>query len=102
MSAGSQGPDLDDQFKRFAPANPGAVILTKLDEASRIGPALSAVIRHGLPLAYVTDGQRVPEDLSAARPDQLVLRAMQLARRSAEPIDDEELSIQFSGAAAHA
>lgn len=102
MSAASQGADLDDQFKRFAPAKPGAVILTKLDEASRVGAALSAVIRHEIPLAYVTDGQRVPEDLSAARPDQLVLRAMQLARKSAEPVDEDELSFQFSGAAAHA
>lgn len=99
MSAGSQGADIDDQFKRFAPADPSAVILTKLDEASRIGPALSAVIRHGLPIAYVTDGQRVPEDLSAARPDQLVLRAMPLSRKPPEPADDDELSFQFAGAA---
>ncbi len=97
LSASSQAPDLDDQFRRFAPADPSAVILTKLDEASRIGAALSCLVRHGLPLAYTTDGQRVPEDLTAARPDQLALRA---ARALATPpeSDDEEMSLQFAGA----
>ncbi|MGQ0621029.1 MAG: flagellar biosynthesis protein FlhF [Panacagrimonas sp.] len=104
MAAGSQGVDIDDQFKRFAPASPGAVILTKCDEARRIGPALSAVIRHGVPIAYVTDGQRVPEDLSTAQPDQLVLRAMQLSRKPPETPDEEddgEFAYPFAGAAAH-
>lgn len=97
LSASSQAADLDDQYRRFAPADPGAVILTKLDEASRLGGALSCVVRHGLPLAYTTDGQRVPEDLSPARPDQLVLRA---SRALAHPTDadDEAMSLQFAGA----
>ena len=99
LSATSQGSDLDDQFTRFAAADPSAVILTKLDEATRVGAALSAVIRRGVPLAYVTDGQRVPEDLAAARADQLVLRAMAASRVSATAPDDEELSHQFAGAA---
>jgi flagellar biosynthesis protein FlhF len=99
LSASSQGADLDDQYQRFAAADPSAVILTKLDEATRFGSAMSAVIRHNLPLAYVADGQRVPEDLSAARPDQLVLRAMNATRKVPTLPDDEELSLQFAGAA---
>ena len=38
-------------------------IVTKADEAATLGPALDGVIRHELALHYVTDGQRVPEDL---------------------------------------
>jgi flagellar biosynthesis protein FlhF len=38
-------------------------ILTKTDEAASLAPALEAAIRHELVLHYVTDGQRVPEDL---------------------------------------
>ncbi len=99
LSATSQGADLDDQYRRFAAADPSAVILTKLDEATRVGSAISAIVRQGIPLAYVTDGQRVPEDLSPARPDQLVLRAMAASRVTATPPDDEELTHQFAGAA---
>ena len=99
VSASSQTADLDDQYARFAAADPSAVILTKLDEATRSGTALSAIVRHGLPMAYVADGQRVPEDLSAARPDQLVLRAMSALRKAQSQPDDDELSLQFAGAA---
>jgi len=99
LSASSQAADLDDQVQRFAPAAPAAVILTKVDEATRIGSALSTLVRHGLPMAYVADGQRVPEDLSPARADQLVLRAMQTPRKVLALPDDEELSFQFAGAA---
>lgn len=96
LSASSQASDLDDQFRRFAPSDPSAVILTKLDEASRLGGAISCLIRHALPLAYTTDGQRVPEDLSAARPDQLVLRANR-ALATRPDAEDEEISMQFAG-----
>lgn len=99
LSASSQLADLDDQYQRFAPAAPSAVILTKLDEAAKVGSAISAIVRHGLPLAYLADGQRVPEDLAAARPDSLVLRAMQSNRKSAALPDDDEISLQFAGAA---
>jgi flagellar biosynthesis protein FlhF len=99
LSATSQPADLDDQYRRFAAADPSAVILTKVDEATRVGSAISAVIRQGLPLAYVADGQRIPEDLSVARPDQIVVRAMAATRVTAAAPDDDELSIQFAGAA---
>lgn len=98
LSATSQAADLDDQYRRFAAAGPGAVILTKLDEATRVGAALSAVVRQGIPLGYVADGQRVPEDLAVARADQLVLRAMAASRTNAATPDDEEMSHQFAGA----
>jgi flagellar biosynthesis GTPase FlhF len=45
------------------------------------------VIRHGLPIACVTDGQRVPEDLRPARARDLVSLAAQRvhARAAAQP-----------------
>lgn len=47
-------------------------ILTKLDESMAIGGALSAVIESGLEVAYLTHGQRVPEDIKMATRHQLV------------------------------
>jgi flagellar biosynthesis protein FlhF len=46
-------------------------IITKTDEAATLAPALDSVIRHELAVHYVTDGQRVPEDLQL--PDAEVL-----------------------------
>jgi flagellar biosynthesis protein FlhF len=58
-------------------------ILTKTDEAASIAPALDVVIRHQLPVHYVTDGQRVPEDLQL--PD-----AAALVREALHPADSED------------
>jgi flagellar biosynthesis protein FlhF len=61
-------------------------ILTKIDEAASIAPALDVIIRHQLPLHYVTDGQRVPEDLHL--PD-----AAALVREALSPSEDEVFDI---------
>lgn len=77
-------------------------ILTKVDEAERLGGALSVSIRRMLPIAYYCDGQRVPEDLYPARADRLVLRATQLARQSNSTLDDEVIATGFHSTVAHA
>ena len=61
-----------------------ACILTKTDEATSLGGALSALIRSGLPLAYVANGQRVPEDLhfAQARQTWLVKSRVELMSRA--------------------
>ena len=96
LAANSQASDQDDVARRFAAAKPEACVLTKLDEATRIGGGISAAIKHRLPIAYVTDGQRVPEDLQVAAADKLVLQAMRLARQIPVAVDDEVLAVQFA------
>lgn len=83
LPANAQASDLDDVARRFRTARPEAVVLTKLDETGRLGASLSIAARHRLPLAYVTDGQRVPEDLHLAEAHRLVLRATELKRELA-------------------
>ncbi len=100
LSATTQAADQQDILRRFAPAGLDGCVLTKLDEAARIGGVLSAVIRHRLAVQYICDGQRVPQDLHSARADQLVLRAMQLARSNPARVHDSTLALQFG--AAHA
>jgi len=51
-------------------------IITKTDEAAALAPALDSVIRHGLAIHYVTDGQRVPEDLQLPNAEALVRQAI--------------------------
>ncbi|MGE7991357.1 flagellar biosynthesis protein FlhF [Pseudomonas sp. NPDC089554] len=51
-------------------------ILTKLDETGSLGEVLSLAISHQLPVAYLTDGPRIPDDLQLPRKHQLVSRAV--------------------------
>ncbi|HEY1075798.1 MAG TPA: flagellar biosynthesis protein FlhF [Fontimonas sp.] len=95
LPATTQAIDLHEILNRFAPAKPMAAVLTKVDEATRIGGVLSAAIRMRLPIAYVCDGQRVPEDLQLAKADQFVLRAMQMSRQMPATVDDSTMALQF-------
>jgi flagellar biosynthesis protein FlhF len=51
-------------------------IITKTDEAAQLAPVLDCLIRHQLPLLFLSNGQRVPEDLSQANIPYLAHRAM--------------------------
>ncbi len=78
-------------------------VLTKLDEAAQLGDALSSVIAQRLPLMYLSDGQRVPEDLHVARAKNLVYRAVTLQRQKGHvEINTEILESAFLGVAANA
>jgi flagellar biosynthesis protein FlhF len=57
---------LDEAVRSFANLSPDACILTKVDEAASLGAVLSTTLRHKLRIAYLCNGQRVPEDLHAA------------------------------------
>ena len=98
MAANCQAGALHEVVSRFGTTPLAGCILTKLDESTRIGGAISVLIRRTLPLAYMTDGQKVPEDLHEARADRLVIRAIQLARERPADIEDETLAMKFTGA----
>jgi len=72
VAATSQLAGLEETISVFRGINLDGCILTKLDEATSLGPAISAMIEQNLSLAYVSDGQRVPEDLHLARIDKLI------------------------------
>jgi flagellar biosynthesis protein FlhF len=68
-------------------------IITKTDEAAGLAPALDAAIRHELALHYVTDGQRVPEDLQLPNRTALIEQALHV-------VGDESANLE-SGAPVH-
>lgn len=78
-------------------------ILTKVDETTRLGAALSAVHEKRLPLAYIGNGQRVPEDLLVARIDALIRMGEEFAGLYSEPAEHDTLALTFGKRlAAHA
>jgi len=99
VSASTQAGTLEETFLRFAAASPKSCVLTKVDEATSLGGSISALTRHAIPVAYISEGQRIPEDLTAARAHQLVARAVELARRSGAHTDEELLTLRFGGVA---
>jgi flagellar biosynthesis protein FlhF len=75
LNATSRGDTLDDVIRSYAGEDLAGCILTKVDETASLAPALDAVVRHGLLLAYVANGQRVPEDMHLPNRNYLLHRA---------------------------
>ena len=102
LSATTQRAALAQAVRAFGSAKPDACVLTKLDEAGSLGPFLSTIIEAGLPVAFTTDGQRVPEDLHRARTLSLVDTAVSMAQEGACGVDDDYLALAMRNGSEHA
>jgi flagellar biosynthesis protein FlhF len=76
LSATADSATLLDAAQRFNLFEPDAIILTKLDEAVRVGNCINLALRRALPFAYFTTGQRVPEDITLADAHALTCTAL--------------------------
>lgn len=72
LSAASGAKELEATAARYASLKPTRLIFTKIDEAAGPAGLVSALGPVGRPIACVTDGQRVPEDVHAYSSAQLV------------------------------
>jgi flagellar biosynthesis protein FlhF len=104
LPAQAEGQALDEIVCAFVRVKPSACILTKVDEAASLGPVISTVLRHKLKIAYICNGQRVPEDLHASHLKRiwLVRSALELAQRSPASRDEAYFARNFGGASANA
>ena len=86
MSATSQRRVMQEAVDHFRRIPLSGCILTKLDESLNLGEVINVCIQNSLPISYITDGQRVPEDIQVANAAQLVGAAMgSLERETEEP-----------------
>jgi flagellar biosynthesis protein FlhF len=100
LAASTQAGSIEEAVKHFAPANPSCCVLTKIDEAASLGGVLSVLVRARLPVSYMSEGQRVPEDLRPARALELVSAAVRLAKVRGAAADEDLLRRRF-GKTAH-
>lgn len=88
LNAASHGDTLEEVVATYQRAARAAgsrlddCIVTKSDEAARLGPVLDILIRHNLRLHYLSSGQQVPEDLHPASAPALIQQALQASQGS--------------------
>jgi flagellar biosynthesis protein FlhF len=90
LPANAHPHDLAEVIRRYRPAAPEGVVLTKTDETGRLGAALSVLVKQDLSLAYTTSGQQVPGDIEAADPARLVAALEKLRRAADNPLMTED------------
>lgn len=66
LSATTGSDGLRDAIDRYAGLPVDSLVFTKVDEGASFGNIFSALAYSGKPLAYITTGQRVPEDIETA------------------------------------
>ena len=95
LAATSQNQVLKAAYHSYKRCGLAGCILTKLDEAASLGEVLGLAIGQRLPVAYVTDGPRIPDDLQVPRSHQLVSRAVGL--QAAEEPSEDAMAQLFAG-----
>jgi flagellar biosynthesis protein FlhF len=95
MAATSQSQVLKAAYHSYKRCGLSGCILTKADEATSLGEVLGLAISQRLPVAYLTDGPRIPDDLHVPRSHQLVSRAVGL-QANQEPSEDT-MAEMFAG-----
>jgi len=98
LNATSHGETLNEVVQAYQTRGLDGCILSKVDEAASLGPALDCAIRHQLNVHYLATGQRVPEDLHLANRQYLIHRAFKTRTLSSPwQLDDSELAFALSG-----
>ncbi|GGH94423.1 flagellar biosynthesis protein FlhF [Pseudomonas fluvialis] len=87
MAATSQGQVLKAAYHGYKRCGLAGCIISKVDEAACLGEVLELAIGQQLPVAYLTDGPRIPDDLQLPKSHQLVSRAVSL-QLPEEPSED--------------
>ncbi len=99
LNATSTNETLNEVVRAYQGSGLAGAIMTKLDEAASLGNVLDVVIRQKLNLYYISNGQRVPEDLHLADRAMLIDRAFRLNRaEAATQYADDELPLLMAHA----
>jgi len=96
LPATAQRKVLEEAVVQFRKMPLVGCIITKMDEAIGAGDVLSVAIAHSLPLAYLTNGQRVPEDIGAADPKSLINSVIEQLGQAENCMFDGPNTSQFS------
>jgi flagellar biosynthesis protein FlhF len=97
LNATSTNETLNEVVRAYQGTGLAGAIMTKMDEAASIGNVLDVLVRQKLNLHYISNGQRVPEDLHLADRAMLVDRAFRTKRDAAAQIADADLPLMMAG-----
>jgi flagellar biosynthesis protein FlhF len=96
VNSAAQGETIEDVLVSYRAAACAGIVMSKMDEAVKLGPAIDAVIRHKLKVIGVANGQRVPEDWHRLSANALVHRALRGGGSAAYKLDANDVSLIFA------
>ena len=97
LSASTQTMAMDEVIKTFDAGELDGCIASKVDESTSIGGIISILIENKLQLNYISNGQKVPEDIHRANTTDLLKQALEMVRQHPVSVNNDELAMSYSG-----
>ncbi len=97
LSASTQTLAMDEVIKTLNAKELDGCIASKVDESTSIGGIISILIENKLQLNYISDGQKVPEDIHRANTTDLLKQALEMVRQHPVSVNTDELAMSYSG-----
>ncbi|MFK7732639.1 MAG: flagellar biosynthesis protein FlhF [Pseudomonadales bacterium] len=79
LPANVQYESMQRAMETYETRNYQGCIFTRLDECPSLGPAVSLLVSHGIPAAYLASGHTIPDDLARATPSLLIEQLLTFA-----------------------
>ena len=102
LNAAAQPEMLEDVARTYGAGGAGkngmglsGAIISKLDEAVKIGGVVDTLMRHKLKLHFISHGQRVPEDIQPANAQALLQRALKTPKNPLFSLQANELEARM-------
>ena len=103
LSAAAQTLAMDEVISTFGADELDGCIASKVDESTSIGGIISILIENRLHLNYISDGQKVPEDIHQANTKDFLKLALEMVRQHPVQVKTDELAMSYSaGGLSHA
>ncbi|NMG45214.1 flagellar biosynthesis protein FlhF [Aromatoleum toluvorans] len=101
LNSTCRGDTLADVVRAYKGPDLAGCVLTKVDEAASLAPALDVAVRNELDVFYVANGQRVPEDLHLPNRAYLLHRALrEQAAESPWKLQGDEAALMLAAGGA--
>jgi flagellar biosynthesis protein FlhF len=101
LNATCRGDTLADVVRAYRGPDLAGCVLTKVDEAASLAPAIDVAVSNELDVFYVANGQRVPEDLHLPNRAYLLHRALrEQAAESPWKLQGDEAALMLAAAGA--
>ncbi|GGC07234.1 flagellar biosynthesis protein FlhF [Marinobacterium zhoushanense] len=97
LSCSSQRQLMESAWQTYSSLGLNGCVLSKMDESGSLGDALTLAVEKQIPIAYVADGQKIPDDIGVARRHDLVSRAVVTAQRDGERSKADRDSLYRAG-----
>ena len=102
LNATTNAATLDEVIHAYSSGGIHGCIFTKVDESANVAAAIDSAIRHKLRVHYVTNGQRVPEDVHVPNSTYLTHRALRFtADATVHTLRPDEFPFALTAGAAH-